>query len=123
MTAFNELTEPEQRLALALQAKLRGSEELDYVTRARLSAARARALDAARRPARTWLFASSGLTAAVALVAILLWQPHLRGPSGIDASPGSQAEALDVLTDDVDAEFYEDLDLYRWLPGDADGDA
>jgi hypothetical protein len=34
---------------------------------------------------------------------------------GVEANP---ADALEVLTDDLDADFYEDLELYRWLAED-----
>jgi hypothetical protein len=43
--------------------------------------------------------------------------------AGSGSARAPQAEALDVLTDDVDADLYEDLDLYRWLEREHDGAA
>ena len=127
MSPFKELPEADQQLAQSLQAGLRASEELDYVTASRLRAARARAVAAARRPARGGLYASGGLTAAAIVAAVLLLQaPHLSqvaAPPFPESGAGTQADALDVLTDEVDADFYEDLDLYRWLARSHDGDA
>ena len=124
MTAFDELPDADQQLARSLQASLRASEELDFVTASRLRAVRARALSGMRRPARGWLYASGGLTAAAVVAAILvLHSPHPAAPLSGESPAGAQAEALDVLTDDVDADFYEDLELYRWLAASHDGDA
>jgi hypothetical protein len=52
----------------------------------------------------------------------------LRTPSPIsqhsaDSATTAQAEAIEILTDDEDADFYEDLDLYRWLDRNHDGTA
>ncbi|MFT4045272.1 MAG: hypothetical protein QM661_01115, partial [Solimonas sp.] len=66
---------------------------------------------------RHWQWAVwGGATAALAvlLLAVLMPRPVLMPRGGAAAS----AETLDVLTDDVDPEFYEDLDLYRWLAED-----
>ena len=62
----------------------------------------------------TWWWTSGGLTAAaLAAATLLLLSPSARTP-GIRGEATS-ADALDVLTDEVDPELYEDLDLYRWL--------
>ena len=44
MSDFEDLDEHDRALAQRLRAQLRASEELDYVTQAKLSAARARAV-------------------------------------------------------------------------------
>lgn len=112
---LHDLPPSERALALRLRQRLRDSESLDFVTTSRLSAARARALDgrdAGRRS--TWWWASGGLAAAaVAVIAVLVFAPALRTP-GVVAEPAA-ADSLDILTDDVDPELYEDLELYRWL--------
>ncbi len=108
MSEFEELDERDRRLAIQLQERLRASEQLDFVTQAKLSAARTRALAAAPRHTGWWL-ATGGLTAAAVLAAMLV----LRAPQPLPAT----ADALDLLTDDVDPEFYQDLDLYQWAGG------
>lgn len=101
-----------------LGERLRASESLDAVTRARLSAARARALaDAARdEGSRSWIKAGALIGAAAALVAVVM----LRQPSEPQPAPRlAQAETLELLLDDdsapADPEFYEDLEVLRWL--------
>jgi hypothetical protein len=111
---LDELGEGERALALRLRAMLRESETTDVGTAARLAAARARALDAPRPTVPRWLWAPGGLTAA-AILAALVVQSGLPGRQPGDARELAAAEALEVLTDEVDADFYEDLDLYRWL--------
>jgi hypothetical protein len=128
MTAFDELSPRERDLARALHAGLRGREgEPDLVVGARLRAARARAVEAGAQPRRgTWLYASGGLVAAAAVAVLLVLRPpqpaNSPTPAGGTARTVS-ADAIDILTDDLDAEFYEDLDLYRWLEREHDGAA
>jgi hypothetical protein len=107
MSDFDELDERDRALAQRLRAQLRASEALNYVTQAKLAAARARALGAA--PRRTgWWVATGGLTAAALLAVMLV----LRAPHSSVPTP---ADALELLTDDVEPEFYQDLDMYQWL--------
>jgi len=124
MSSFDDLPEPDRELARSLQSSLRADEALDFVTASRLRAARARALDTARPAQRGWWYASGGLTAAAVIAAVIVLrvpQPTLPHPS--DAGSTAQADAIEVLTDDVDADFYEDLELYRWLDRNHDGAA
>jgi hypothetical protein len=107
MSGFDDLDERDRALAQKLRTQLRASEDLDYVTQARLSAARARAVAASRRPAGWW-FATGGLTAAALLAVVLV----LRVPQG--AAP-TTADSLELMTDELEPEFYQDLDLYKWL--------
>jgi hypothetical protein len=107
MTDFEELDERDRALARKLRAQLRASEDFDYVTQARLSAARARAVAASRRPAGWW-FATGGLTAAAVLAVVLV----LRVPQ--TAAP-TTADSLELMTDELEPEFYQDLEMYQWL--------
>lgn len=107
MSDFEDLDEADRALAQRLRTQLRASEELDYVTQAKLGAARARAIAAAPRHTGWWL-ASGGLAAAAVLAVMLVVRtPHPVAPTTVDA--------LELLADDVDPEFYQDLDMYQWL--------
>ena len=128
MTGFDELGPHDKALATAVQAGLRRQEaDLDLTTAARLRAARAKALEATNRPLRRtgWLYASGGFATAAAIALVVFLQAPL--PGTISAPEGklrpTKAEAFEVLTDEVDTEFYEDLDLYRWLDRGRDGAA
>jgi hypothetical protein len=119
--------EDEETFARELQARLRQAEDVDAVTRARLSAARARALDAAKRPRVAWApwTALGGLVAAGLVAAAVLLRPEsnplMQGDLPRDIAPGEFFEL--VLDDDdptADADMYEDLDVLVWLDG---GDA
>lgn len=102
-----------------LRRALRDSEQLDMVTRAKLRAARARAIDAARAPARPWLWAVP--TAAMAVLVAALWMPGTPTTAPLPQVPGTTvaSEALDVLTDEQSPDFYQDLELYEWLDREA----
>ena len=118
---FEELDDTQRAAAHALRSILRGSERVDPLTASRLASARARAV-AESTPARSghhrWLWASGGLTAAaVAVAAILLQFGALQRFRG-EPVESPQAEAIEVLTDDMDSDFYEDLDLYRFIEDD-----
>jgi hypothetical protein len=123
MSDFEELDERDRALAQRLRQRLRAGEELDYVTQARLSAARARAVAAAEvvrghavAPRHTGWWAAGGLAAAAALAVLLVVRtPHAVVPA--------TADALELLTDDVDPEFYQDLDMYQWLADSGAGSA
>ena len=104
---FEDLDDKDRALAQKLRAQLRATEDLDYVTQARLSAARARAVAASRRPAGWW-FATGGLTAAALLAAVLVLRVS-------PTSAPSMADSLELMTDELEPEFYQDLDLYQWL--------
>lgn len=103
----------EGALADALRDRLRDSEALDYVTASKLAAARKRAIEPASTSWRWWL-ASGGSVAAAALVAMLMFGAPRQQPMH-EPVEVSAADALDLMTDEEDADFYEDLDLYRWL--------
>jgi hypothetical protein len=125
VSSFDELSPEEQDFAHKLRAGLRSQDaQLDELTTARLRAARRRAVDAStQRGAPRWLFASGGVAAAATIGALLLLQPMHQGSVPASGSHAAPLDALEVLTDEVDAEFYEDLDLYRWLEREHDGAA
>ena len=116
MSDLDDLPPEQRRLATTLRARLRASEELDYVSRSRLAAARARALEAATPRPATWMLATGGLAAAAILAVLLVLPPR-------EASTLPASDTLDLLTDELEPEFYEDLDLYRWLEEDGAGHA
>ena len=103
----------ERQLAEQLGRQLRDSEDdIDELTRARLSAARRRALEAASSQRRWHRFGWSAggfATAAVAVLAIVLWN-------------GGQTPAPDLFGDDWemlaegDMQLIEELEFYDWLP-------
>jgi hypothetical protein len=112
MSNFKDLNEHDRALAGKLQARLRATEDLDQVTQARLLAARTRAVaqapDAGKARHTGWWVATGGLAAAAVLAVLLVVRtPHATVPA--------TADALELLTDDVDPEFYQDLDMYKWL--------
>jgi hypothetical protein len=114
--------DPHEALAKRLQELLRDSEPVDELTAARLSAARRRALDSRQRgPRLSWLWAPGGAVAAAVVAGILL-----RGVADPEApvtpTAIAPAEVIDMLNEEVDPEFYEDLEMYRWLAG-GDGHA
>ena len=109
----------EDVLARALCERLRASEALDPVTRARLAAARALALEPAR--ARPWAWAGvGGLVVASLLAALLVLRPEAGTNPQADLARADEAFEL-MFEDDaaLGPEFYEDLDVLHWL---AEGD-
>lgn len=114
---MNDPGEEEERLAQTLRERLRASEGLDPVARARLSAARARALEPARP--RTWAWAGAGgLVAATLLAALLVLRPATMPTPPADLAQADEAFEL-MFEDDtaLDPEFYEDLEVLSWLAG------
>jgi hypothetical protein len=109
MGDFEELTPEEARLAGQLRQQLRSGDELDDATRSRLAAARARALEAAAPRRSGPLLAAAGSLAAAGVLAVLIFMPQ-RENGEVQAY-----DAIEVATDEFEPEFYEDLDLYRWI--------
>jgi hypothetical protein len=109
-----------QRWGRDAASALRASERVDAVTSARLSAARARAIAAAGSSPAYRAWALSAAIAAALLLAVAL--PN-RAPPPAAAPPADVAagDAVELLTDDQDPQFYQDLELYQWL--DDDGNA
>jgi hypothetical protein len=116
---LDDLDEAQRAAALSLRSALRESERVDAVTASKLAAARARAVaEAVPVAPRRWLWASGGLTAAAVVAALLLLQPGALQRWRGEPAEAATADAIEVLTDDLDADFYQDLDLYRFIEDD-----
>ncbi|MGH8455939.1 MAG: hypothetical protein ACRETW_03345 [Stenotrophobium sp.] len=107
----------DREFAQALREALRASENLDATTAARLRAARIRAVTVAgTRSAPRWAWAVPAALAASVLAALLLPSGHHSAtmqPETLAAVPAP--EALDLLADEMDPQFYRDLRFYQWL--------
>jgi hypothetical protein len=95
-------------------------DSLDTRTRARLTAARREAVDAAARPERrawrTW--APVAAAASAALVAVLLWRaPTPQVPAAADAAAlDSTLDPVELLANGEDVDLVEnDLAFYDWV--------
>lgn len=116
----------EQRLRAIYQE---AAQTIDPVTAGRLRAARRTALEAATVQAlphrRARLLLPVGALAAVALAALMIWQPAPRPQ--IDARPQAGAvaeqenEYLPPGADKADPGLYQNLDFYSWLAANNDG--
>ncbi len=87
-------------------------QRIDGATQTRLGAVRREALATAGRSRRSpWLLPASGLAVAatVAILTVSLWQ--------VSPSVDSLAALEDIalLSDEVDPEFYADLEFYTWV--------
>jgi hypothetical protein len=96
------------------------SRQLDPATAGRLRAARRTALQAAQAPAHGRLrsLLPVGALAAVALAALMVWQPLQRGDSA-GAIPAGTTGTASELPPDLETqdspELYQNLDFYSWL--------
>jgi hypothetical protein len=105
---------------------LEASRRLDPVTAGRLRAARRTALEAAQAPAahhhRARVLLPVGALAAVALAALIIWQPGPQ-PQTEAAQPATaganhaneQDNELPPGADNTDPGMYQNLDFYGWL--------
>lgn len=109
----------ERELSDALRRTLRESESIDYVTASRLSAARKRAMATAGHGASRWQRAAmSGALLAALLIAVFAPWRNLTPDAPAVSADTAHLESLDVLGDEMEPEFYRDLDLYQWLAQD-----
>jgi hypothetical protein len=110
-------TPPQEAFAARLGQRLRDSaDELDAQTRSRLNQARQAALQEIR-PRRAWLGAPAlaGLaTAAVAIIAVSLWQPASQAPQPL-VPAGIESADLELLMAEESLDMLEDLEFYTWL--------
>ena len=97
--------------------------QVDPKTAGRLRAARREALQAAQAPTRhptRWLI-PTGAVAAVALAAMVVWQPMPHAPSSMqtaDHAANATVETDAELPPDAeqaDPALYQNLDFYAWL--------
>lgn len=123
------MTTPDNRPDMPFEQRARelyseAARRIDPDTAGRLHAARRRALEAARTPARhraRWLI-PAGAFAVIALATLMVWQPlpH-RGatPSAHVADMAGAAADLDndlpPDADKTDPNLYQNLDFYGWL--------
>ena len=121
-TPRNESDMPLEKRARALY--LEAARHIDPATAGRLRAARRQALEAAQTPAlkpTRWLL-PAGACAAVALAAMMIWQPAppyrasnvIQTAVTLDASAGVDSE-LPPDADQTDPNLYQNLDFYGWL--------
>jgi len=96
---------------------------IDPATAGRLRAARREALQSTTAPMRQasrWLI-PTGALAAVALAAMMVWQPLPHAPSPVQgghttAGPAPEADSeLPPDAEQVDPSLYQNLDFYAWL--------
>lgn len=119
--------QPEKREREPLEQRARelwreAARQIDPATAGRLRAARRDALQAARAPARNathWLI-PTGAVAAIALAALMVWQPLPRASASMQAHQTASAapEADNELPPDAeqaDPALYQNLDFYAWL--------
>ncbi len=123
MNTSNESGEFERRAAALLRDS---AENLDGATRARLSRARAAALEPAART-RAWFdfryLAPAGAMAAAVLATVLLLGPG-RQAAPVNAAPASALYDMELL---ADAEAFDiaqeaDLDFIEWAASQAEQD-
>jgi hypothetical protein len=121
MTDLNDLPVTQQQLARALRNQLRATETVDPATSARLALLRQQALSTPRRLNKSWLSGIDGLaiTALLVVLAIVLPQQLPRFSSG-QASDSINLETVEVLSEEPEPEFYQDLDMLQWLAHETD---
>ncbi len=114
---------PDTRFARRARELYRtAAQQVDPTTSAQLRAARARALAAPRRdeqrPSGRWLI-PGGAFAAIALAAVMAWQPLTQlapdPPAAISNTAGDTDVDLPPDADQTDPKLYQNLDFYGWL--------
>jgi hypothetical protein len=113
----NDLDPGDRSFAESARRALRESEHLDAVSAARLAAGRRRALARAfGRNAAPWRWAAGFALAATVLLAVIL--PRLQPQAPYDPA---DTDTLEIVTDELGPDFYEDLDFYQALDDASDG--
>jgi hypothetical protein len=102
--------------AARVAARLRESaDSLDAQTRSRLNQARQAALDAMTpRPVRRSHWVTGAVTAALAVLAFMVWQPITDGPPPV-APASLDVPDFELLMTNEDLDMLEDLEFYTWL--------
>lgn len=111
---MNEGKPGEREFTDRVRKALRESEQLDYVTASRLSSARKRALESGRNPRWQWAAISGALAAALVVAVFAPWR-SFELPDPPASADSAHLEVLDILGDEMEPEFYRDLELYQWL--------
>ncbi len=117
---------PKDELLAKIKATLEtSSDELDELTRAKLRAARCRAVEAHRTAppyalngtiTRLRPYWNLGILLSILILLTLTWvlmQPNFNATT--PPTQFSMLEDLDLLGDQEDLEFYENLDFYLWI--------
>ena len=119
---MNSSDKPFEKRARALYQE--ATQRIDPVTAGRLRAARRTALQAATAHAtphhRARVLLPVGALAAIALAALMIWQPapHPQSPGNQPAAMNTVAEQDSELppeADKADPGLYQNLDFYSWL--------
>jgi ferric-dicitrate binding protein FerR (iron transport regulator) len=109
------------------------AQRIDPATAGRLRAARRTALEAATAQAsphhRARVLVPVGALAAMALAALMIWQPTPRPQDNSaqqvnvasTAAPEQDAEVLPPGADKTDPGLYQNLDFYSWLAANQNG--
>jgi len=97
------------------------AQRIDPATAGRLRAARRQALETAKAPAHRavrWLI-PTGAFAAIALAAMMVWQPlpqhHATGAMHASGTIDDLDSELPPDADKTDPNLYQNLDFYGWL--------
>ena len=121
MTDLNDLDVTQQPLARALRSQLRAAETVDAATSARLALLRQQALSTPRRLGKAWLSGIDGLAITTLLVMLGLVLPQqLPQFSSGQAGDSNNLETVEVLAEEPEPEFYQDLDMLQWLAHETD---
>lgn len=118
---MNSSDKPFEKRARALYQE--AAQRIDPVTAGRLRAARRTALQAAAAQAsphhRARLLLPVGALAAMALAALMIWQPTPQQAPGAPpaiASPGAEQDVeIPPGAEKADPGLYQNLDFYSWL--------
>jgi len=89
-------------------------DDIDGITRTRLSAIRSEAVSS-RPPKNNWFMLASLTTATAALM--LIWVvPQQQSKHDFDTTMTNIAlEDINILASDIDVELLEDVEFYQWL--------
>jgi len=101
------------------------AEGLDAATLSRLNRARQGALARARpRTATRWFLPAGLASACLLLLAVAVWNVHVRGGAIPPELPLAAAGGdIDLVSSDDSLELYQNLEFYAWLDAqDQDGD-
>ena len=96
MSDLTDLNDTQRQLARTLRTQLRASEAVDPTISARLTGIDGLAV------------------AALLLVLVIVLPPQFPSMSTTPASDNS-IESVEVLTEDMEPEFYQDLEMLQWL--------
>lgn len=115
MSDLTDLDDTQRQLARTLRSQLLASEGVDPTINARLALLRQRALAAPPRAGRAWLTGLDGLAVAALLLVLVIVVPPQFPPFAAAPVSATSAEPVEVLAEEPEPEFYQDLELLQWL--------